>query len=243
MSVSTLAQAQSDGGWDYFIGGYFTAVNIDAKTTSFTPAGDQEMKIDPSFSDLLDNLDYGASGTFIARKGRYSFNVDFMAAGLSIDESLPSPLSEVNIDIDIREYEFYVGYAAFEQYPDLEIITGVRYIDQDIEVDIKTPGPQPSFSIGDDWVDPFIGLRYDGPINANWNWLLRGDIGGFDVGGSDFAWRVDAGTSYRFAKQWEAAIWYHILDIDYESGTSGTPSIYKWDGQESGITFGVGYHF
>ena len=43
--------------------------------------------------------------------------------------------------------------------------------------------------------------------------------------------------------EWEAAIWYKVLDIDYETGTSGTPSIYKRNGTKSGITFGVGYYF
>ena len=116
----------------------------------------------------------------------------------------------------------------------------MRYIDQAITVSIPAlPSP---LDIGDSWVDPFIGLRYLGPINNKWNWLLRGDIGGFGVG-SDFAWRVDAGVTYDITKQWEAAIWYKVLDIDYETGTSGTPSIYKWDGTESGITLGVGYYF
>ena len=79
-------------------------------------------------------------------------------------------------------------------------------------------------------------------ITLYWNWILRGYIGGFGVG-SDFAWRLDAGATYGFGKQWEAAIFYKILSIDYETGTSGAPSIYTWDGTESGITFGVGYHF
>ena len=61
--------------------------------------------------------------------------------------------------------------------------------------------------------------------------------------GSDFAWRVDAGVTYRFAKQWEAAFWYKVLDIDYETGSSGNPSLYEWDGRESGITLGIGYYF
>ena len=61
--------------------------------------------------------------------------------------------------------------------------------------------------------------------------------------GSDFAWRVDVGATYSFAKQWEAGIGYKILDIDYETGTSGSADRYTWDGTESGIAVGVGYHF
>ena len=243
MSVSALAQAEQSGGdWEYFAGGYLTTMAIDAKTTSPGPTGDQVLEIDASFSDLLDNLDYAASGIFIARKGPLSINVDLVFVGLEIEQATPLPSTSANIDVDIREHEFFVGYAAFEQYPALEIIAGVRYVEQDITINITSPLPLPSLNIGDDWVDPFIGLRYLGPINSKWGWILRGDVGGFGVG-SDFTWRIDIGTTYSFAKQWEAAIWYKALDIDYETGTSGTPSIYTWDGTESGITLGVGYYF
>ena len=233
MSASGQIQAaQTDSNWQYFFGGYLTTTAIDAETTSYTPIGDQVIEIDASFSDLLDNLDYGLSGIFIARKDSLSINLDLVFIGLTIDQP------PATIEVTLREHEFYAGYAMFKQIPELEVIGGVRYIDQDI----KVTTPQPQLVIGDSWVDPFIGLRYLGPINDSWNWLLRGDIGGFGVG-SDFAWRIDAGATYRFAKQWEAAIWYKILDMDYETGTAGTPSIYKWDGSESGVTFGIGYYF
>ena len=241
LSYSAFAQADNDE-WKYFLGGYFTAISIDATVTTYSPAGDQEGKIDPGFSDIFDNLDYGASGIFIARKGSLSLNVDLVFVGLTLNESLPLPSSDAKMEIDIREHEFYVGYAAFDAYPDLEIIMGVRYVDQDINIKITTPGFTQKTDTGDDWVDPFIGLRYMGPINNKWNWHLRGDVGGFDVG-SNFAWRVDAGATYRIDKHWEAAAFYKIVDMDYESGTSGTPSIFKWDGEESGITLGIGYHF
>jgi hypothetical protein len=121
--------AQGDGDWNFSLGGYMTAMSLDAKSTAFTPAGDQEISLDLSFSDLLDNLDYGASGGFVARKGPLSINVDLVFAGLSTSQSqaFPPPggfTSTVDIEIDLREHELYVGYAAFEQYPDLEIIAG-----------------------------------------------------------------------------------------------------------------------
>lgn len=238
-------QAQHSDEWKYFVGGYLTTASIDADTTSFSPAGDQIIGIDIDFNDILDNFDYGAAGIFIARHGKVSVNVDLAAFGVSPEQSLPLPSSTADIDIDIQEHELYLGYAAFDSMPKLEIIAGARYIDQDISVSFNTPSgaPQlPSLSIGDSWTDPFIGVRYTGTINDSWGWLLRGDIGGFGVG-SDSAWRIDAGVTYRFAKQWEAALWYKALDIDYESGTSGTPSIYKWDGTESGLTLGIGYYF
>ena len=135
MSASALAQAEQSGGdWEYFAGGYLTTMAIDAKTTSPGPTGDQVLEIDASFSDLLDNLDWAASGIVIARKGPLSLNVDLVLVELEIDQAAPLPSTSVTIDVGIREYEFFAGYAAFDSHPDLEIIAGVRYIDQDIVV-------------------------------------------------------------------------------------------------------------
>ena len=250
--MSSVAQANDDGtGWKYFAGAYLSGTAIDAKATAPTPGGDMETQIDAEFSDLLENLEYGLSGLFIARRGKVSINLDVLFIGLKIEEnsSLPTippagttQTLQADIDIDMREHEFYVGYAAFDSYPDLELITGIRYIDQDISIKLTTDKGQQKFNIGDSWIDPFIGLRYYAPIADKWNLYLRGDIGGFGVG-SDLAWRTDLGVTYRIDKNWEAAFFYKVLDMDYETGTSGTPSIYKWDGTESGLTLGIGYYF
>lgn len=67
-SGSALAQAGQDDEWGFFVGSYLTATYIDATSTAGTPIGDQDLEIATSFSDLLDNLDYGASGVFVALK-------------------------------------------------------------------------------------------------------------------------------------------------------------------------------
>lgn len=250
--VNSIAQANdSVDNWTYFASGYLSLTAIDATTTSFTPGGDMKSDIDAGFGDLLDNLDYGVSGLFIARKGKVSINLDVLFVGLGLTEHSSAPTIppgvtktiKADIDLDIREHELYAGYAAFDSYPAIEVISGIRYIDQDTSIKLTLEnGQQQKFNIGDHWVDPFIGLRYYGPIANKWNLYLRGDVGGFGVG-SDFAWRTDVGVTYRIDKHWETSFFYKILDIDYETGTSGTPSIYKWDGKEHGLTLGVGYHF
>ena len=97
-------------------------------------------------------------------------------------------------------------------------------------------------NVGDDWVDPFVGLLYYGPINDKWSLLVRGDIGGFGVG-SDLARRFNAGVTYKFARNWELAFMYKTLNVDYENRKTTDLDYYKWDGTESGLLLGVGYHF
>ncbi len=69
----------------------FFPAKADARTVNnsdvwFRPGagGDQVVDIDTSFSDLLDNLDYGVSDIFIARKGSFSINLDLLFVGLNI---------------------------------------------------------------------------------------------------------------------------------------------------------------
>ena len=45
--------------------------------------------------------------------------------------------------------------------------------------------PVPSFKVGgdQDWIDPFVGLRYEHPFAEKWSVILRADIGGVGVSG------------------------------------------------------------
>lgn len=247
MPTARATDTGTSGDWDFFVGGYLTMATIDAVTGTQTPFGAQDMALEMDFSELLDVLDYGFSALVVARKARLSLNADVVLLGISDSGSLtlPSPLSAaVNIgyEVNMKEIELYAGYALFEQYPDLEIIAGARYIDQEIDITVNAGPLAVAPTIGDDWIDPFVGLRYTGPIKDRWSFILRGDVGGFGVG-SDFAWRIDAGVRYRWQNDWEVGLGYKILDQDYESGARTDADYYKWDGSESGLTLGFGKNF
>ncbi len=246
-SPAISAEKSSDE-WDVTMIGYLFAVNIDAISGVGTPAGASEVPVDLGFSDLSKQLDFAFSGLMIAKKGRLSLNVDVSITELSkgIDETIPvgpgTAFVDADIDVGIKEFEVFAGYKFFQQFPDLEVIAGARYIEHDIEVDVNVGPAALNVDIGDDWVDPFIGLQYHAPINDKWSLLVRGDVGGFGVG-SDFTWRFNAGATYKLSNNWEAAFMYKILDIDYESGSKSDLDYYKWDGDQQGILVGVGYHF
>ena len=69
----------------------FLPVKADARTVNnsdvwFRPGAgvDQVVDIDTSFSDLLDNLDYGVSDILLRARGSFSINVDLLFVGLNI---------------------------------------------------------------------------------------------------------------------------------------------------------------
>ncbi|MEH6579475.1 MAG: hypothetical protein V7731_20605 [Amphritea sp.] len=239
-----LSAEQDSEEWSYLVVGSLFAESIDGTSGVGTPLGAMDVDVDLSFSDVIDNLDSAFSAIFNARKGRWSLNADVLIAKLEVDNTITStPVpANMNVEIDIDEIELYAGYKFTQKYPNLEAIGGARYIKQDIDVDVIEGPVELNVDVGDDWIDPFVGLRYYGPINSEWSLLVRGDVGGFDVG-SDFAWRFDAGVTYRFAQNWVAAFTYKVLDIDYENNNRDDLDYYKWDGKESGLLLGIGYHF
>lgn len=239
-----LSAEKGSDEWDIYVAGYLFALDIDATSGVGTPLGDSEMDIDLGFSDLFDHMDSAFSGVLMARKGRLSLNVDISSVRLSIDQEItPAPVdADIDVEIGIDEIELFAGYKFSQQYPNLEVIAGARYINQDIDVKVNAGPIELDVNVGDDWIDPFVGLRYHGPIDNKWALLIRGDVGGFGVG-SDFAWRFNAGVTYKLAQNWEAAFMYKILNIDYDNNKTSELDYYKWDGTESGLLLGVGYHF
>ncbi|MGV6825446.1 MAG: outer membrane beta-barrel protein, partial [bacterium] len=90
--------------------------------------------------------------------------------------------------------------------------------------------------IGDNWVDPFVGLVADWPINEFWTIRARGDVGGFGVG-SDFTWHAIVTANYNLSERWTLKFGYRHLDIDYDDNG------FVMDLDESGLAFGAGFRF
>ncbi len=67
-------------------------------------------------------------------------------------------------------------------------------------------------------------------------------IGGFGVA-SDFSWNTMAGVIWDKGGSWSIALLYRLLDVDYETGTRGTPSRFVYDTLTQGPILGVAFRF
>lgn len=77
------------------------------------------------------------------------------------------------------------------------------------------------------WVDPILGFRVRHQFTPNQQIFLRGDVGGFGLGGSKFSWQAVGAYSYAWqltGYQIAALIGFRALGVDYSSG-SGTDSV------------------
>lgn len=191
-----------------------------------------------SFSDILDDLEFGFMGMYRASRDRYSITVDAIYMGLGATEKGPGGALKADIDVDQIGLEADFGYAVGDR---VTLFGGLRYVSLDADLRVTGPlGNELSASEGQDWVDPVIGAIYSWPFSDDWTLNLRGDIGGFGVG-SDFAWQGMATLRWQFSPRTALGVAYRYLDMDYEDGRGS--DYFKYDMATSGPAMGVIFTF
>jgi len=200
--------------------------------------GDVTAETEMSFSDILDDLEFGFMGTYRATRDRYSITVDAIYMGLGATEKGPGGVLKADIDLDQVGLEADFGYALNER---LTLFGGFRYVSLDADLRVTGPlGNALSASESQDWVDPVVGAIATWPLAEAWTLALRGDIGGFGVG-SDFAWQGIATLRWQFSPRTALGVAYRYLDMDYEDGKGD--SFFKYDMATSGPAMGVIFTF
>jgi hypothetical protein len=186
-----------------------------------------EVDIDKSFSDLLEDLEFAMSLRFESHKGNFGYFLDGMIVRLEPETSTPD--GSVTISQDVKSFVSEVG-GIYHINPKVEGIYGVRYQKMDVEVDL------PGMTVGDDvdWADVFAGLRYTPVRTDKWLLWLRGDVG---AGESDSTWNAAIGAAYHINKRWSLGGAYRILTNDFEDGD------FKWDVDYEGVAVILGYTF
>ena len=191
-----------------------------------------------SFSDIMDNLEFGFMGMFRASTDRYSITVDALYMSLGVTERGPGGALKADVDMDQTGLETDFGYALTDRFT---VLAGLRYVDLDARLKVTGPlGNELSAREQQSWVDPVIGAQYSWSFADQWSASLRGDIGGFGVG-SDFAWQAMAVLRWQFSPRTGVALAYRYLDMDYEEGQGDSRFLY--DMATSGPALGVVFTF
>jgi opacity protein-like surface antigen len=200
--------------------------------------GDVTAEAEMSFSDILDDLEFGFMGAYRASRDRYSITVDVIYMGLGATEKGPGGRLKADIDVDQIGLETDFGYALNERFT---LLGGLRYVSLDADLKVTGPlGNELSASESQEWVDPVVGAIYTWPLADEWTLNLRGDVGGFGVG-SDFAWQAMATLRWQFSPRTALGVAYRYLDIDYEDGKGD--DYFKYDLATSGPAMGVIFTF
>jgi hypothetical protein len=180
-------------------------------------AGGASVSIDVPFSELFDDLTGAFMGRFEARKGKWGILADVFWA--SLEDSTAGPLGgTIRTELDLFIAELTGSYTILERGEEpkgvfvLDLYAGARAYSVDVEITTTLASPEQS----ETWVDPIVGFdaRYR---TGKWLFLLRADIGGFDIS-SELSWSVMAGVAYRCSRVLWLSAGYRLLDIDFESG-------------------------
>ena len=229
--VASLANAAD---WKHEIAPYLWGSSMQGTVG----VGPLTAETDVSFSDILDNLEFGFMGSYRASTERYSITIDAIYMGLGVTERGPGGTLKADIDLDQVGLEGDFGYALSDRFT---VLAGLRYVDLEAQVEVSGPlGNERSSRVQQSWVDPVIGAQYSWPFADQWSLNLRGDIGGFGVG-SDFAWQAMATLRWQFSPSTGVGLAYRHLDMDYEDGKGADRFLY--DMATSGPALGVIFTF
>jgi len=252
---SFAADESGSSGWEYTGIPFMWAINVqgDSKIGN-APTAD----IDISFSEVIDNLNFGLMGRIDATNGKWNIYGSGLGAIISADKE--SQAVGIDVDIDTVIVEGGVQYRIGEWPIDItnvngtstrsisfDVLAGVRWSYQDIDIDgtIDIPGRPPlipattvpiDVSASENWFDPFIGAEVHVGLSENWDMVIHEDFGGFGVG-SDFTSNTVFGLTRKWKEDRKIFIGYRALYQDYETG-SGTDT-FVWDAWMHGPMIGA----
>lgn len=237
--AGVTAGAQAADAWQFELTPYLWASGMEGDVQAGRLP---KTAVDMSFGDILDTLDFGLMGAFEARNGRWGFLFDgiFMRVSDSATASR-GPLT-VNADAEVEQTMLAgaVAYRAVEGKAPVDVIAGLRYTKLDVDAKIDAS----LFSLagtvkrsGDlDWIDPYLGVRVQYPLNERWSLVGYADVGGFGVG-SDFTWQGLAGVNYEFSKSVVAKFGYRYLRVDYDKDNM------LYEMRNDGVYLGAAFRF
>jgi len=242
LTTGTLALATNSANadaWSYTIEPYLLPVRIDGDAGI---GRIDNVDLDVDFDDILDSLQLGGMLHFEAHhENDWGFALDYVFMDLSKNTS--GPRGAV-LDVDVFEGVFE---ALLIKGPGLgsegfDYIAGLRWWNIEVDVDfVPVILPETlSRKVEENWVDAFIGARWKKQINEKWLFSLRGDVG---AGESDFTWEVITGFRYSFRDSMAIDLGLRVLDVDYETGTSGQPDYFKYDTTTYGPIIGLAFKF
>lgn len=236
--ASSLAAAQpassGDSGWEFAVTPYLWAAGTKVKIE--TPQG-ENVKVDESFFDILDDLKFAFMGAFEAKHGRFVSVQDLMylSLGSSADGHIgPIPI-EADVDEKLLTTSHLFGYRVVDNGPMfVDLFAGGRITSIKVDLDIDLPLQSFHRSSKKTQFGPMIASRARFPLSDKWGIGVYGDLGGFGVG-ADLSWQLLGTVQYDISDRWRLlAGWRHF----YAKQSKNDFDVHiKLDGPILGVTY------
>lgn len=236
-------QAATPPGWALQVTPYFWATGLKGHISPFRHL--PTIHVEKTFSDVVDNLDFGGFINVWGRYERFVLSGDLMYVRTTdgrIIGNLPPPLPPIqSVSASVESTQFMAslmgGYRIINGDGfTLDALGGVRFWHISNDVTVSAAGHTGNHAESFSWVDPVVGLRGFVSLSDKLSLQAQADIGGFKAG-SDLTWSVLATLNYAFNDRFAVSAGYKVLDVDYDR------SGHVFDTRMSGPVLGLTYRF
>lgn len=204
--------------------------------------------IDATFGDIAESSDsiVAYMGAIDLQLGRWLFQIDgaFAQAVGTTERGFASNsgglVVQADIESDLRTawIEIAAGYRVSDSNVSglgrvtLDAFGGLRHTHVGLDVNVTSSvtltlpsgqtlvaGSRSEINASADWIEPFVGVRASAALDDRWRLSLRGDVGGFDIDGSSFAWQMVPALEYQWShERWRMGllVGYRALGQDYQ---------------------------
>jgi hypothetical protein len=234
LNASGLAgAAHAEDGWttDLTIYGWLTGIEGDIRAPAFGLGATGSL----SPRDVLDNLDGAFFGKVELRNGDFGLILDLVSADLGFDGFAPvsSPVS-VRTETSLTMITAVAGWRASRtESTTVDLYGGLRFVSFEAVTSI---GPPVSVSrgVGEDWVDPVVGIRAIHQLAPRFGLQGLFDLGGFGAG-SDLTVNTYVGGRYSLNESLTAEFGLRYISVDYATDQLDTKTDF-W-GPAIGLTY------
>ncbi len=202
--------------WTFTIAPYFWMAGLSGDVAAF---GAPTVHVDVSFSDILDDLDFGGMAVAEARYERFSLSSDLLYLKVSTGSATPLGILATTVKLETETFEFTAlgGYALIDTANGhLDVVAGARVwsVDNSLSFAGGLLNGR-AVSDGATWVDAMGGLK--GKVNLTpkvylTGWALAG------AGGADIDWDLFGGVGYAFNDRFSGFLGYRAAGVDYSDG-------------------------
>ena len=215
VTLGVIAQpvpAQGDSGWSNQGLIYLLGPTLDGTSG----VGPFDTDVDLSAGDVFDNLDSAFLGMYRGEGERWGVLIDVVYMDLKADGGGDG--GRLAGEVELEQTTAIVS-ATYRLSRTTQLMAGALYNDISGGISLTGPREEPrGQTMGEDWVDPIVGVLFETPIGAgNWSFTGSAQVGGFGVG-SDLVTILTGSFSYRFDNWSSIDIGYRYLDFDYEDG-------------------------
>ncbi|WP_080839935.1 hypothetical protein [Agrobacterium genomosp. 13] len=253
--VAAPAKVDDGTNWAFQATGYLWATGLNGNISPFRRA--PTLHVEKSFSDVMDDLNFGGFLNIWGRYDRFVLSGDLMYVDTT-DSKAAGPLPALQIpglptlpagaavgaNVDTQEFmaTLQAGYRVIDADGfSLDALAGARFwhISNDVAVTASHPligSVSASHRESFGWLDPVIGARAFFSLTDKLSVQGQVDIGGFGAG-SDLTWSALATVNYVFTDTLSVSAGYKVLDVDYSHDG------YVFDSRLSGPVVGLTYRF